>query len=412
MTSRDLFRLGEFRKLFFGQTISALGDGMTNIGLILLVNAIGGLTSAVALLGILLAVPQVTIGLLSGVFVDRWDKRRVMIVSDALRALLVLALVPAIQWGVLWPIYALAFAQAAVGTFFNPARTALMPAAIPSEGLMAANSIIGSAGMIAGTLGFGVASLLIALTGSRAWPFVIDALTFLISVICVIAMRTRVTPAPAASQPDATTRGDSPVRKVWRELRAGLLLVRDTPVLLSSTIVLSVMMLGLGAVNVLFPAYIVRVLHIEESWIGAVVVMQVAGAVVSGLATTWISRHTPYKVMTVALVVIGVAVLAVGALPALGTMLVAMFGVGLVNGPFNAAAGTLTQRHASADIIGRAAAAQGTAITTASLVSMALSGMLGDVLGITGVFLAAGVVTLLAALYTKVLLGGRRLNPA
>ena len=86
MTQREVLQNSEFRKLFIGQNISAFGDGLTNISLILLVNAMAGTTAAVALLAILIGVPQVSIGLLSGVFVDRLDKRNVMIVSDALRA--------------------------------------------------------------------------------------------------------------------------------------------------------------------------------------------------------------------------------------------------------------------------------------------------------------------------------------
>src|SRR4029078_8457360 len=108
---------------------------------------------------IVLALPQVTIGLVAGVYVDRWDRRKLMIASDVLRAALVLGFVLVSSLDTLWLLYVLAFAQAAIGTFFTPARTALIPSVVEKPGLMAANSLSQATRLVAGVLGTGAAGV-------------------------------------------------------------------------------------------------------------------------------------------------------------------------------------------------------------------------------------------------------------
>ena len=86
LSTRAVLRVPDFRSLFVGQTISDFGDAMTSLALLLVVNKLTGSTAALALMAIALALPQVTVGVIAGVYVDRWDRRRVMLVSDLLRA--------------------------------------------------------------------------------------------------------------------------------------------------------------------------------------------------------------------------------------------------------------------------------------------------------------------------------------
>ena len=88
---RDLLRIPDFRRLYLAQAISDLGDGMTYLALFLLVLNLTGSTAAIALMSILVALPPVTIGLFAGAYADRHDRRRIMLVSDALRAVVVVS---------------------------------------------------------------------------------------------------------------------------------------------------------------------------------------------------------------------------------------------------------------------------------------------------------------------------------
>src|SRR6185369_13904958 len=90
---RAILRIREYRLLWLGQLISEAGDGLTNLTLLLLVNALTGSTAALAAMAIVLAIPPLTIGLVAGAYVDRIDRRRIMIASDAIRAVVVLGFV-------------------------------------------------------------------------------------------------------------------------------------------------------------------------------------------------------------------------------------------------------------------------------------------------------------------------------
>ena len=127
----DLLRIRDFRFLWLGQVVSDFGDNLTYLSLLLLVNRLTGSTLALAGLAISIAVPSLVFGLISGVYVDRLDRRRVMIVSDALRGVLVLAFLFVRSADMIWFIYVVAFAVATVGTMFQPAKSALPSAPCP-----------------------------------------------------------------------------------------------------------------------------------------------------------------------------------------------------------------------------------------------------------------------------------------
>src|SRR4051794_6123071 len=138
---RDLLKNRNFRFLWLGQVISDFGDSLTNLALLFLINKLTGSTAALATMLIVLTVPQITFRLVAGVYVDRLDRKRIMVVSDLLRGLLVLGFVLVASPDLVWLLYVLAFVQASIGTLFTPARSALLPNLVPTSALMAANSV-------------------------------------------------------------------------------------------------------------------------------------------------------------------------------------------------------------------------------------------------------------------------------
>ena len=162
---RDLLRIPDFRRLYLAQAISDVGDGMTYLALFLLVLDLTGSTAAIALMSILVALPPVTVGLFAGAWADRHDRRRIMLASDSLRSIVVLAMVFAATREAVALLFALACIQAIIGTFFSPARMAMLPRVVPAEGLLVANSIGQATRMVAGVIGAGVTG-----PDRRAWP--------------------------------------------------------------------------------------------------------------------------------------------------------------------------------------------------------------------------------------------------
>lgn len=394
-TAKQLLQNRNFLLLWSGHVISAFGDAVTNLTLLILVNALTGSTAAIATMTILLAIPQVTIGLLGGVYADRWDRKRILLVSDLVRGVLVLGFLFVDSAQRLWLLYALAFVQASVGTIDNPARGAILPQVVPKQGLLAANSLNQTGNLLAMVLGGVAAGVLVGFSDSY-WPaFVIDALTFFISFAAVFFVV--VAPQTRAAMTAASGLWGNIVAVV-HELRVGLQLIAKTPVLWGSLIVAGVMMLGLGSVNVLFVPFLANDLKVPLAWFGVVEFAQVLGMIISGGIAATVLKFKLGHVISGGAIGLGVAVAAVAFAGAPWHVMLALFAVGCFVTPLQAAISTLSQTSVSNDILGRVGSAMNTTIGAANLISMAFAGLLGALLGVRNVFILAGLISVLAGL--------------
>jgi MFS family permease len=389
LSVRQVLRIADFRRLAAAQLISDFGDGLTNLSLLLLVNALTGSTAALAAVAIALAVPHITVGLLAGVYVDRWDRRRIMLVSDLLRATLVLGFVVVGSADLLWLLVVLAVAQATVGTFFTPARAAFVTRIVPREGLMAANSVSQGSRLIAGVLGAAAAGLLVGGLGV-AWPaFVVDSLTFVASFVLVLRV---------AADGRVVARGSAAGEHALRSMAAGLGLIARSPVLLGTLIAIAVTMLGLGAVNVLFVPLLANDLKVPTVWFGAIDLAQTASMVlVAGLVPALAARFRPTSIITGGLAGIAAVIMLLAFVGNLGHVVVLLFAAGWFVGPLTASVSTIVQTHAGDEWLGRVGASLNATVQAASIASMALAGIFGQLLGLRTAFLLAGIVVAVAA---------------
>lgn len=389
---RDLLRLPDFRRLYLAQAISDVGDGMTYLALFLLVLDQTGSTAALALMSILVALPPVTIGLFAGALADRSDRRRIMVVSDSLRAVVVLGLVPAALAGAVPVVFLLAAIQAVIGTFFSPARTALVPRVVPEEGLLAANSLGQMTRMVAGVVGAGVTGMIAGVAGV-AWPvFIADAMTFLVSVVLVLGVSREL------GRPSAATTAAIAARGMGGAVLDGLRLIARSAPLVAALGGVAVTMLGVGAINVLFIPFLVDELAASPAWAGPIeaaqtIAMVLAGGLLAGLA----GRLGVPRLFVGGLVGLSLCVGLLAIVPGPLFLLLVTFGAGAFTMPVQATTMTIVQTSTTDGTRGRVAGALNAAIQTASIGSMAAAGILADVIGIRWVFALGGAVTLLAA---------------
>jgi MFS family permease len=394
--SSSVLQNREFRLLWLAQIISSFGDSLTGLTLLILVNALTGSTAAIATLTILLAIPTVTLGLMAGVYVDRFDRKRIMLVSDAARAVLVVGLIFVSSKDNLWLIYALSFLQATVGTFFNPARTALTQELIPSEQLLEAGSISQTSMVLSSLAGSAVAGVLYGLTQSFWLAFVIDTVTFLISFALVLAVR-----AQHHARASSTNETTGP----FKELLEGLQVIQRSRTLIALLVATGVTMLGLGAVNVLFVPLLINELKVPPVWLGAVEGAQTVGMILGGVFLMgMISKVNTSWLIVVCLALLSVLVAAIGLAANVIVFAAILFGSGLLVVPLSAASGAITQKIVSNELMGRVSSSFNVVTGGASLLSMALAGTLGATIGMRNVFLIAGVVVALAAVLSAVLL--------
>ena len=180
-TLRALLRQNpNYRRTWMAQVVSEMGDYFNNIAVFALVMEKSG--SGLVVTGVMLsrAIPAVLAGPVAGVLLDRLDRRRIMIVSDLVRALIALAFVLTINQPRPWLLYVLSAGLMFASPFFTAGRAAILPTIATPEELHAANSLTQTtqwATLTVGTLlaGFSAASL-----GYR-WAFMINSLSFVFS---------------------------------------------------------------------------------------------------------------------------------------------------------------------------------------------------------------------------------------
>lgn len=399
MGVRGLLGIPDFRRLWLAQSVSDFGDSLTTLTMLVLVNQLTGSTAALGLLMILLALPQVTFGLIAGVYVDRLDRKQIMIVSDAGRGLLLLGLAALSLLGQVWPLFLVSFLQASVGTFFTPARNALIPNVVPHQGLLAANSFGQTSRLVAGVAGTATAGLLFGLTNTF-WPaFALDGFTFFFS--CWLVSQVKIPADGLAVIAPATA------KVIFSQLLDGLKIIRGSRPLLGSMLCFSITMLGLGAVNVLLTPLIINDLRVPATWFGALEFVQSGAMILSGvLVAVLATRFKTNLILGAGLSGLGLMISLVALVSSIWHLLMIIFVVGLILTPTQAAASTVMQTNAPNKVRGRVSATSQSLISVSNLISMGLAGTLGDLIGIRSVFVIAGMMAIGAGLLAIWLIGG------
>lgn len=177
-----------FRQLWLGQVVSQLGDWFNTIAVYTIVLNLTGSGRAVGLILVARFLPTFFIGPLSGVIADRFSRRWIMIISDLLRAVVVLGFLLVRRPDQLWLVYVLTVFQLVFSAFFEPAKTAAIPSIVSDRELVPANAIASVTWSAMLTLGAAVGGLVTGWFGTDA-AFVLDSLTFIGSALLVASVR-------------------------------------------------------------------------------------------------------------------------------------------------------------------------------------------------------------------------------
>jgi MFS family permease len=177
-----------FRSLWLAQVISLTGDWFNTIASVILVNRYAASGLAVGGLFIARALPPFLLGPVAGVIADRFDRRKVLILSDVLRACIVLCFLLIDRPERLWLLYVLTVLQFSVSSFFEPSRAALVPSLVKSDELLTANTLASITWSAMLTLGGAIGGLTASLFGVQV-SLVVDALTFLASAALLLTVQ-------------------------------------------------------------------------------------------------------------------------------------------------------------------------------------------------------------------------------
>ncbi|HEY3165281.1 MAG TPA: MFS transporter, partial [Candidatus Limnocylindrales bacterium] len=389
----SVFRKRDFRLLWSAQLVSTIGTALTDLAAgILIFNE----THSVFMVGLMFmatAVPTLVVGLIAGVFVDRYDRRKIMVAADLIRAVIVVS-IPILVHINLALLYVAVALVSTISQFFNPANDAVLPEVATDEELAAANSWIMISSFGSTSIGFALSGLL-ATAFSIEWAFILDAVTFVFSATLLFFVR--------AGKIEAA--GDTNVGVVITNLKEGVATLFGTPVLRSLLLTGIPVYLSFGLWNVLLLPFAINVLHATKFEYGLQEGFTSVGFVVGSLMMArFADRFREGSWIVISTIAMGIA----GVLYGLSTQIVIAILLvtfsGFANAPSSIARRVLLQRETPRELRGRVFSAFAVARDVTFLVGISLAG-LADTIDVRILVVGSSVVLIATGLWCAVVPG-------
>jgi Na+/melibiose symporter-like transporter len=381
----------DLRLLLSAGVVSLAGDWILTIGLAYRVYVLTGSTVASALTMASSFLPQVLLGAVAGVFADRWDRRRTMIVADLLLAAGLMPLLLVHGPGQVWLVFVVLFWEGVVAQFFSPAEQAMLPTLVPDDTLLAANAAGGQVRNLSRLAGSALGGVIAAAGGIPAVTLA-DAGSFAASAALIALIRA---PGRAASAPKTAGPARRRVAAVRDELADGLGRAVRHRVVRALTIFILVTSVGEGIMSTLFAPFVRHVLHGSSQAYGVVAAVQAIGGILGGLLVASVAhRVSPAKLLSWGAVAFGAIDLAIFLYPlgyvAVWPAAVGMVVVGVPGALTLAGALTLFQRNTEDAYRGRMFGALNAVEGVATLAGILAAGALAQVAGIIPVLAVQG----------------------
>ncbi len=317
-------RQRNYRLYWFGQMISLIGSYMQTIGQAWLVLELTHSAWQLGLMGALQSLPMLLFSIFGGVFADRWPKRRVLLVTQAVAMIQALLLWALIATGTveLWHLYVLAMLLGLTNCLDKPALQAFVIELVGREDLPNALALSSSLSQMTRIVGPGMAGIIIA-ESSVTMLFLLNALSFLAVLMGLALIRSHELHAQALGHPNASER-----QNVWQSLREGVDYVWKTPAVLLVILVVGLVLLFGSNFNVVLPLFATDVLHGGATGFGFLSAASAIGSLCSALWLAWSNSAPTIRRVLIGTLVFGVleAVFAVSRLYPLALVLIASVG--------------------------------------------------------------------------------------
>jgi MFS family permease len=381
-----------FQVFWLAQAISRFGDPITLIALATVSYQITNSALFTALAVVIATVPTAVFGFVAGAIGDALGHRRALLVSDLARVVLVGAIPTLLASGApLVAAYVLVFAAAIFAAIFNPARMAIVPQLVPAERLGFANSAIASTDRVVEILGALAAGFLVASIGAAA--FYVDAATFAISAVLVAAI-----PSRGGSRPMS-------ISSLLHDAQEGLKFLFDSPVLRPNTLFSLVAQLAVPVANGLTPVFLVRRFANGDASFGAALfgvaeAALAAGAVAAALTLPeYFGRFKKGQLLVAGFAGYGSLLMMLAFSPSLLPALVVFFFMGVLNVMYFVPNVTISQEVTPPNLRARVFGARIALLNLSWLPVIVVTGALADHVDVGWLFIAAGAITLGAALF-------------
>ncbi len=337
--------------------------------------------------------PTILIGLIAGVIVDRYNRKSIMLISDWLRAVLILLIPFLIPLNINW-LYIIVALTSGITQFFDSAHASVLPEVASDEELSVANALMAISSVGSTTIGFAAAGI-IASSLDINWAFYLDALSFFVSGLLILF--TRVPSMPVVE--------NTSVQAIRENLQAGLRVVQTVPILRSLFIVVAPIFLIFGLQNSLLLPFSIRELNATEFHFGLQQAAEAIGvAVGSLLMARFADRIREGQWLAISYLSMAIATL-VYSLSSVVAVAIFLMGVsGLLNAPSFIGRQLVIQRATPREMRGRVNSAFFVVRDVMFVIGMAAAG-LADVMNVRTLFIFSSLALLFAGAVVLILPG-------
>jgi MFS transporter, DHA3 family, macrolide efflux protein len=403
----EILKNRNFLLIWIGQIISQWGDRLGQVAVIAFVYERNpGSAMDMAKILSFTIIPVFLVGPIAGVYVDRWDRRRTMFLSDIINAILIF-LVPMYFMNLdsNIPLYIVIFLVFCIGRFFVPAKLAIIPDLVKEKDLLLANSLVNITGMIAAILGFGLGGILVEWWTSQS-GFYLDAWSFLISAVFIFFIKpkksTSLKPKDIALESRKFVKEFS--KSVLEELKEGVKYLFKLKDVRFTTGILFLLWSALGAVYVVFIVFIQQSLQSATKDLGLLIMFLGLGLFLGTVIYGRFGQKIPYeKAIFGCLSLSGLSlILFVGLVNRFPNFIVASslsVLIGLVVSPIMNISNTLVHEASTKEMRGKVFSSLEIVIHLAFLISMFASSFIAERVGPMPVMVTVGLILTVFGFY-------------
>lgn len=390
LSIRDVMQIPAFRRLWAGQLVSLFGDFLAIFAVLSFATFdLHATATQITYITVSFLVPFAFFGPIAGVFVDRWNLKRTMIISDLIRAVLVVLLIRASN---IYAIYAVLMTMSFVSTFFVPAQSVTLRTLVPPNGLMSANALMQQAMQVIRIVTPALAGALVGWFGAYVC-YLIDTSSFLFSALMIAPLAINRVITPAASDKKTS------VGSIVSEFGAGMKFILTHANISFVILALTAGMFAISCFGPLVAVFVRDNLKADEFVFGAVNSLIGVGMILCTIAIgKFAQSRSKSKMVIEGLLVIGVSVAVMAAFGNIPMSAVGMFGIGVGSGLIMIPSMTLIQTETPMEMVGRVSSSVWSLLSIAQVVGLVFSGSLAAKLGVIKLFyLSAVMLALIAA---------------
>ncbi len=385
MGFREVLALAPVRRLWIAQIVSVFGDFLAVFG-VFAVATFRFKATAVQLGSIIIAflLPLAVISPVAGVLVDRWDRKRTMIASDLIRAVIAFGLVFATD---MRQIYAIFFGLSAVSSFFIPAQSVTLRTLVPVTGLMAANALMQQAIQVVQIVSPAIAGMMVEKFNPN-FCYYFDVASFLFSAFMIFGIPVTRQAPPAPKQ----------LRHLVGDLTTGLRFIFTHEAIAFVMISMTVGMFAIRCFGALLAVFVRDVLASNSSMFGILNSLVGVGMILgTQIAPRLAARRSRNESVMAGLLGAGLSILLLAAVPRIATTVAGMLGLGLGVALIFIPAQTLLQEVTPVEMLGRVSSSMMSALAFTQVIAMALSGATAQAIGIRNLYYASAALLVLIA---------------